>query len=178
MQFDRPIPGQSLTTTPKSAPYERPPEISDPRQALEAHLDNLMKEDAMEDALFFLEEGLDLVTLVEGMLRGAVMEGIHSIDISLIIAPALHEFIKGAALSADIKFEEGFEDKKAKKAITYSRNVARAKRMLEELGEEDTTLDPMSLEDTQIDNSMETVEEPIEEPVEEPQQGLMARRVA
>ncbi len=63
MQFDRPIPGQSLTTTPKSAPYERPPEISDPRQALEAHLDNLMKEDAMEDALFFLEAGLDLVTL-------------------------------------------------------------------------------------------------------------------
>ena len=50
--------------------------------------------------------------------------------------------------------------------------------MLEELGEEDTTLDPMSLEDTQIDNSMETVEEPMEEPVEEPQQGLMARRVA
>ena len=30
MQFERPVPGQSLTTTPKSAPYERPPEITDP----------------------------------------------------------------------------------------------------------------------------------------------------
>lgn len=29
MQFERPVPGQSLTTTPKSAPYERPPEITD-----------------------------------------------------------------------------------------------------------------------------------------------------
>ena len=77
MQFDRPIPGQSLTTTPKGAPYERPPELSDPVDALEAHLDNLMKDGAMEDVLFFLEEGVDLVTLVEGILRSAVMEGIH-----------------------------------------------------------------------------------------------------
>ena len=41
MQFDRPIPGQSLTSTPKGAPYERPPEINDPMEALEMHLDNL-----------------------------------------------------------------------------------------------------------------------------------------
>ena len=176
MQFDRPIPGQSLTTTPKAAPYERPAELTDPREALEAHLDNLMKEGAMDDALFFLEEGLDLVTLVDGILRGAVMEGIHSIDVSLIIAPALHEFIKGAALRADVDFEEGFENKKAKQAITYSRNVARAKRMLDELKQTDDMSDPMSLEKTQVaKNIKETVEEPVEE---EPQQGLMARRVA
>mgnify|MGYP003136208791 FL=1 len=173
MQFDRPIPGQSLTTPPKAAPYERPPDVTDPREALELHLDNLMKEGAMDDILFFLEEGLDLVTLVEGILRSAVMEGIHSIDISLIIAPVLHEFIKGAALRAGIDFEEGFENKKAKQAITYSRNVSRAKRMLKELRGEDKP-DPMSLEDTEMPEPQETMEEPMEEPE---QQGLMARRM-
>jgi len=40
----------------------------------------------MEDAMYFLEAGLDLVTLVQGILRSAVMEGIHTIDVSLIIA--------------------------------------------------------------------------------------------
>ena len=173
MQFDRPIPGQSLTTPPKAAPYERPPDVTDPREALELHLDNLMKEGAMDDILFFLEEGLDLVTLVEGILRSAVMEGIHSIDISLIIAPVLHEFIKGAALRAGIDFEEGFENKKAKQAITYSRNVSRAKRMLKELRGEDKP-DPMSLEDTEMPEPQETMEQPMEEPE---QQGLMARRM-
>jgi len=176
MQFDRPLPGQSLTTTPKAAPYERPPEVTDPREALELHLDNLMKDGAMEDALFFLEEGLDLVTLVEGIVRSAVMEGIHSIDVSLIIAPVLHEFIKGAALRSDVEFDEGVENTKMKKAMSYSRNVARAKRMLDELGEDVT--DPMSLENTEMPDNTETVEEPIEEPVEESQQGLMTRRVA
>ena len=175
MQLDRPIPGQSLTTTPKGAPYERPPELSDPIDALEAHLDNLMKDGAMEDVLFFLEEGVDLVTLVEGIARSAVMEGIHSIDISLIIAPVLHEFIKGAALRAGIEFEEGFENKKAKQAITYSRNVSRAKRMMKELRGEDTP-DPMSLEDTEMPEAEQDMEAPMEEPVE-PQQGLMQRRM-
>ena len=173
MQFDRPIPGQSLTTPSKSAPYERLPDVTDPREALELHFDNLMKEGAMDDALFFLEEGLDLVTLVEGIVRSAVMEGIHSIDISLIIAPVLHEFIKGAALRAGIDFEEGFENKKAKQAITYSRNVSRAKRMLKELRGEDKP-DPMSLEDTEMPEPQETMEQPMEEPE---QQGLMARRM-
>ena len=173
MQFDRPIPGQSLTTPSKSAPYERLPDVTDPREALELHLDNLMKEGAMDDVLFFLEEGLDLVTLVEGIVRSAVMEGIHSIDISLIIAPVLHEFIKGAALRAGIDFEEGFENKKDKQAITYSRNVSRAKRMLKELKGEDKP-DPMSLEDTEMPEPQETMEEPMEEPE---QQGLMTRRM-
>ncbi len=173
MQFDRPIPGQSLTTPPKAAPYERPPDVTDPREALELHLDNLMKDGAMDDVLFFLEEGLDIVTLVEGIARSAVMEGIHSIDISLIIAPVLHEFIKGAALRAGIDFEEGFGNKKAKQAITYSRNVSRAKRMLKELKGEDKP-DPMSLEDTEMPEPQETMEEPMEEPE---QQGLMARRM-
>ena len=173
MQFNRAIPGQSLTTPPKAAPYERPPDVTDPREALELHLDNLMKEGAKDDVLFFLEEGLDLVTLVEGIVRSAVMEGIHSIDISLIIAPVLHEFIKGAALRAGIDFEEGFENKKDKQAITYSRNVSRAKRMLKELRGEDKP-DPMSLEDTEMPEPQETMEEPMEEPE---QQGLMARRM-
>mgnify|MGYP003117274372 CR=1 FL=1 len=173
MQFDRPIPGQSLTTTPKAAPYERPPELTDPIDALEAHLDNLMKDGAMEDVLFFLEEGIDLVTLVEGILRSAVMEGVHSIDVSLIIAPALHEFIKGAALRADVEFDEGFEPKDAKKIVSYRRNVRRAQRMLSEVRGEDKP-SPVSLEDTKMPEETEMIEEPV---AEEPQQGLMARRV-
>ena len=99
LMFERPIPGQSLTAEPKSQAFERPPEITDPIEALDAHMDNLAREGAMEDALYFLEFGIDLVTLVQGILRGAVMEGIHSIDVSLIIAPVLHEHIKGFALA-------------------------------------------------------------------------------
>ena len=39
--FDAPIPGQSLTSEPKNAPFERPPEIVNPEEALMVHLKRL-----------------------------------------------------------------------------------------------------------------------------------------
>ena len=164
LMFERPIPGQSLTAEPKSQAFERPPEITDPIEALDVHMDNLAKEGAMEDALYFLEFGVDLVTLVQGILRGAVMEGIHSIDVSLIIAPVLHEHIKGFADAAKLDYDEGFENEEGKKALAYKRDVARAKEMMKKLKEEEG-------------------EAPTPEPMEEPEvqeqepvkTGLMAR---
>jgi len=169
LMFERPIPGQSLTAEPKSQAFERPPEITDPIEALDAHIDNLAREGAMEDALYFLEFGVDLVTLVQGMLRGAVMEGIHSIDVSLIIAPVLHEHIKGFADASGVEYDEGFENEEGKKALSYRRDVARAKEMLKQIKEEEDAPSP--------DVVVEAAEEPEPEVEEqEPvQTGLMAR---
>ena len=132
MQFNRPVPGQSLTSTPKGAPYERPPEINDPVKALDYHLDILDNPKAVEQAMFMLEMGVDLSTLVEGITRNAVIEGIHSIDISLIIAPVIHEYLKGYADSLDVNYDEGFEDKEENERISYARNEALALKFLSE----------------------------------------------
>jgi hypothetical protein len=173
LTFERPIPGQSLTTEPKNAPYERPPEMTDPIEALDAHIDNLLKPGAMEDVLYFLEFGVDLVTMVQGILRSAVMEGIHSIDVSLIIAPVLHEYIKGFADAADLDYEEGFENEEQKKALSYKRDVARAKKLLDELREEEGEEVPTTMEDMNQEPEAELeVEAAEEEPVKT---GLMAR---
>jgi len=171
LTFERPIPGQSLTTEPKNAPYERPPEIVDPIEALDVHIENLLKPGAMEDALYFLEYGVDLVTLVQGILRGAVMEGIHSIDVSLIIAPVIHEYIKGFADAADLDYKEGWETEEEEKALSYRRDVERARELMKKLGEQ---------EDEAIPTTMEKMtEEPEMEPEVEEEQpaptGLMAR---
>ena len=171
LTFERPIPGQSLTTEPKNAPYERPPEIVDPIEAIDVHIDNLLKPGAMEDVLYFLEYGVDLVTLIQGILRSAVMEGMHSIDVSLIIAPVLHEYIKGFAEAADLDYDEGFENEQQKKALSYRRDVDRAKKMLEELRKQEGEEIPTTMEEMTEEPEMEPeVEE--EEPVKT---GLMAR---
>ena len=73
LQYERAIPGQSLIESPKNAAFERPPDIADPVEALEAHLDMLEKPGAVEDTLHFLEIGVDLQPLVQGMLRNAVV---------------------------------------------------------------------------------------------------------
>ena len=141
MQFNRAIPGQSLTTPPKSAPYERPPQISDPLEAIDYHLEQLDDPKAVEELMFFLELGVDLSTLVEGVARKAVLDGIHSIDISLSIAPVIHEYIKGYADALDIDYDEGFEDKEEEENIMYGRRLLLAKKMLADQKERDFEYD-------------------------------------
>jgi hypothetical protein len=171
MAFERPIPGQSLTTEPKNAPYERPPEIVDPIEALDVHIENLLKPGAMEDALYFLEYGVDLVTLVQGILRGAVMEGIHSIDVSLIIAPVIHEYIKGFADAADLDYKEGWETEEEEKALSYRRDVERARELMKKLGEQEDEAIPTTMKEMTEEPEME----PEVEQEEPAKAGLMAR---
>ena len=112
--YNAPIPGQSLTTAPKQFPYERPPEITDPEDALKMHLDRLGDPEKQEAIVDALELDVDIVTLTEGILRGAVASGIHSVDVSQIIAPVVHRFIKKVADDAGVEYDEGLEDKEAK----------------------------------------------------------------
>ena len=173
MIFDRVQPGFSLTQEPKGAPFENPPDITDPEEAAMYHLDRMNNADAFEDISYFLEEGIDIPTLVQGILRNAVFQGVHSIDVSLIVAPTLHEYNKDRAV------------------IRYQRNVARAEKMLKKLGV--SAERTMSGEETEEDDGMkdqmeamivaDTEEKPMEEvapeetaePPMEELKGLMAR---
>ena len=171
--FNVPIPGESLTVEPKSMPYERPPEISDPIEALDLHIDNITRPEAMEDMFFFLDSGLELTALVEGILRSAVMAGMHSIDVSLIIAPVLHEEIKALALEAGVEFEEGFDNEEEKNATSYRRDVSRAKNMMKELREKEGEVVGMGVSITPVEVTATEIKE---EPVKEAPKGLMARK--
>ena len=133
MIFDRVPPGYSLTQESKGTPFQNPPEINDPEEAAMYHLDKMNNAQAFEDIGFFLEEGIDIPTLVQGITRGGVMAGIHSVDVSLIIAPVIHEFIKDVGDVLGIDYEEGLEDPKARARQKYRRDVARADRMLKKL---------------------------------------------
>tara|TARA_R110000782_G_scaffold3228_2_gene11921 strand:+ start:14265 stop:14816 length:552 start_codon:yes stop_codon:yes gene_type:complete len=125
------IPGQSLTAEPKNAPYENPPQMTEPEEVVFFHLERLAKR--TDDLLDAMELGLDVVTLTEGILRGAVMEGRHSVDVSLIIAPIIHEFIKSSADRAGIDYDEGFPDESDdRKMVKYAVNSKKARKMLDE----------------------------------------------
>ena len=183
MMFDRPPAGYSLTQEPKGAPFENPPEMSNPTEAARYHINRLSDPELIEDAMFFLEQGVDIVSLVQGILRGAVMQGQHSVDVSLIIAPILHEFIKQAADVTDTPYEEGFENKKSKAVIKYTRDVARAKSMLDKLDikpdkpSEDMPDESMIVDDDSKDEVMEMMEENIEEIEKEKPMGLMSKEM-
>ena len=174
--FSAPIPGQSLTSEVKNAAWENPPEMSAPEDAVMWHITRLNDPKKFKAIFELLELGLDVVTLTEGLLRTAVADGRHSIDVSLIIAPIIHELIVGRAKAADIIFDEGIEedDEEIQKDIDYRIESAKADKIIKEM-EKTGEINLSPLKNTE--KEMTDPEMPVEETKEEPK-GLMSRRTA
>lgn len=174
--FSAPIPGQSLTSEVKNAAWENPPEMSAPEDAVMWHITRLNDPKKFKAIFELLELGLDVVTLTEGLLRTAVADGRHSIDVSLIIAPIIHELIVGRAKAADIIFDEGLEEKneEVQKDLDYRIESAKADKIIKEM-EKTGEINLSPLKNTE--KQMTDPEMPVKETKEEPK-GLMSRRTA
>ena len=172
--FSAPIPGQSLTSEPKNSPWENPPQFSTPEDALIYHIEKLKDPKKLKSIAGLLTLGLDVVTMTEGLLRNAVIQGRHNIDVSLIIAPIIHEYIVGVADAAGVEYSEGIEEEDVDmKEIEYSLRSREAEKILSDLKDnKEIDLSAMSEESPEVG---EMLEEPEVEEQEEPM-GLMSRR--
>ena len=186
-----PIPGQSLTDEPKNYPWENPPEITDPEEAISMHMSKFNDPEVIDNMLDLLDIGFPVRALAESILTTSVAAGWHSIDVSLIIAPFIHEHIISMANEAGISYVEGFEkDEEAAQEKERQFILAKARQMLKSTPKEErdagydmameslgildkpeSEYDSMQEEAPVMDDSMiETEEEP-----QQMQRGLMAR---
>lgn len=110
--FSAPIPGQSLTDTPKNYPWERPAEITDPREAIKFHIDGINRPEALDNIIEMLQIGIPVNALSKTALTTAQMEGIHSVDVSLIIRDVIKEEFISIAEEAGIDYVTGDEPSK------------------------------------------------------------------
>jgi len=97
-----PIPGQSLTDTPKNYPWENPPQMADYEEVTKYYIGRLADQDVMDDLAVLFDGGMPIAPLVESITTMGVMEGLHTVDVSLIVAPVLHAFIKASMLEYGI----------------------------------------------------------------------------
>jgi hypothetical protein len=173
--FSAPIPGQSLTSEPRNYAWENPPEYAAPEDALIWHIRRLEEPKKIKSMLGLLELGLDVVTMTEGLLRGAVADGRHSVDVSMIIAPVIHEYIVGTADAAGVEYSEGLDEEDVDfEGIDYSIREREARKILDQMDEESGNVDLSPLKEEEPMDEM-----PMEEPeVKEEPKGLMARRTA
>ena len=127
-----PIPGQSLTDEPSNYPWERPPETADPTEALSMHLKKMAGPKYMESALFMMELGIPAEVVTNTTLTMAIGNGIHSVDVGLIIAPAIHKEVVSIAEMAGIEYDEHFpedeEKEQAAKKMLQARVISKLKK--------------------------------------------------
>lgn len=133
-----PIPGQSLTDEPKNYPWENPPEITDPEEAIAMHMSKFNDPEVIDNMLDLLDVGFPVRALAESILTASVAAGWHSIDVSLIVAPFIHEHIISMANEAGISYVEGFEkDEEAEQEKERQFILAKAREMLKSTPKEE-----------------------------------------
>lgn len=174
--MDALIPGQSLTKPPRNYPWERPYEIVDPEEAVQYHLERLSRPDTIDNVLFALEMGVPVKHMTKGLMTAATGNGIHNVDVGLIIYPVVAEFIRTAATEADVSFINDFENAETKKQDEDAKVMALLKKSLEETPEEQQDSGFEMIKDI-TEAPQEMPEEPSEEqPVmEDKPRGLMSR---
>lgn len=186
-----PIPGQSLTDEPKNYPWENPPEITDPEEAIAMHMSKFNDPEVIDNMLDLLDIGFPVRALAESILTTSVAAGWHSIDVSLLVAPFIHEHIISMANEAGVSYVEGFEkDEEAAQEKERQFILAKATQMLKDTPEGDRdagyemameslgVLDKPEEEYQTIQEETPEMDTSIMETEEEPQQmqrGLMAR---
>ena len=156
--LDAPIPGQSLTTEPKSRPWEQPPKYTTAEEALDFYVPRLSDPEMVAPMVDVMERGTTVVAVAEMIQSSGVMQGLHSVDVGLIIAPVIVELLITQADLAEIEYKVGTE----KSDIPDSSMINRA---VDNAGEEyfDTGVDPME-------------EEIMEEAPQVQPEGIMSRR--
>lgn len=188
-----PIPGQSLTDEPKNYAWENPPEITDPEEAIAMHMSKFNDPEVIDNMIDLLDIGFPVRALTESILTASVAAGWHNIDVSLIVAPFLHEHIISMANEAGVSYVEGFEkNEEAAQEKERQYILTKATQMLKGTpkGEQDTGYE-MAMESLSVldkpEAEYQTLQEQEEAPEmegsimeteEEPQQmqrGLMAR---
>lgn len=160
--LDAPIPGQGMTAPLGDRPWQKPARFTTPEQALAFYVDRITQEKQVDQMLDILELGVPVDTLVDTMQLGGVMEGLHSVDVGMIIAPALIETITQIAEKAGVKHTtEGQEEDP--NASTGSEVALNLQRIKDKKDKGVAVKEAMPKEETE------------EEP-EEKAKGLMARR--
>ena len=182
-----PIPGQSLTATPRQYKWERPPQMADQEEVVKYYINKLADKDVMDDLAVLFDGGMPISPFVETLTTTGVSEGLHSIDLSLIVGPVLHAFLKAAMLQYGIDAKDDTYDPEKDPTEREKRRLQTAIQLaLADAANQDRTAETDSgvavLQEVQQTLQEEAPQEEQEEPMAEPEaapaeprKGLMAR---
>ena len=160
--LSRPIPGQSLTAEVGGRPWQQPAQFSTVEDSMDWYLERFDSQEVVDELMAVVESGVPISTIANSMQLGAVLQGVHSIDVGVLIMPILMEMMRYLADETDTEYKIGDEVEKTDKPSDAVLNSALTK-LKKQQG--DDVSEPMMGEE------QEEQEESMPEP-----SGLMARR--
>ena len=165
--LDGPIAGQSLTSELGGRPWQNAPQCNTVDEAIEYYLDRMSTEEFTDQLVDVLEMGVPVTNLANTIQMGSVMDGIHNIDVGMLVMPLIMEMIMLVAEMSNVEYEDGLKDpNRGKTRDTLLTNVRAA--LEEKIKQKEGML--FEEEETEI-----TEEEEVDTEEEAPM-GLLSRR--
>ena len=176
--FAGPIPGQSLTAEPGNAPWEKPSKFSDPLDAFEMYMEQLADEEVLDDVMDMVDIGVPISVVAGTMLSMGVMEGMHTVDVKLLLKPLLMTQIKTLAEAMNVEYKMTMEEYRDKDAEAKQKRAAKlAAKLAMKTGAMTGTPDKgeeiMQKAEQELQEPQQQEEMPME--AEQAPQGLMAK---
>ncbi len=156
VSLSRPIPGQSLTHELRDRPWQNPPQFNTVEESMGWYLERFENDEIVEELMSIIEMGIPISTIANSMQLGAVLQGIHTIDVGVLVMPILIEIMKTLAEKTGIEYKMGDEPEETERPSDAS--IQSAINDIRKKGVEPVKEDTLEEEDD-------------EEPM-----GLMARR--
>lgn len=160
--FDRPIPGMAMTHEVGARPWQTPPALTTVEEATNYYAERMGTDQFKAQLFDVMEMGVPLTTLANTIQLASVMEGMHTVDVGMLMLPILVEMMMAIADSAGVKYQTGMEGMENERGTVANRIISDMAR------ERDMTQEDMPMAETE---EMMQEEQPQEEPM-----GLMSRR--
>ena len=93
VQFNAPIPGESLTAELGGRPWQTPPKLATVDEAIDYYMERMSSEDFMEQVVDVLESGVPVSTIANTLQLASVMDGIHTVDVGTLVVPVIMEMM-------------------------------------------------------------------------------------
>ena len=154
--FDMPIPGMALTHELGARPWQTPPEMSTFEEGLDFYVSRIVEPKNAARLLDIIETGIPLTAIAETLTLGGAMQGLHTIDVAVLVNPVLVELMEGLAKNAEVKYTVGDTDGEE---LPDDALLAKAMASLSEIDKEELK--------EEMDNTEVEADKP---------KGLMARR--
>ena len=156
--FDAPIPGQSLTMELGARPWQNASRFTTVDDTIDYYMERMSSEEFMVQLAEVLEAGVPVTSIANSIQLSSVMEGVHTVDVGMLVLPMIMEMLMMIGDSAGVKYDKGLEN--PNKPILRNSTIAKAVAEYE-----------AKIEDKDVVEETEDKEVEDEEPT-----GLMARR--
>ena len=101
--FAAPVPGQSLTDTPRNYPWEHAPQYATVEDASMQIWEGLHSDAAMEKVIILLEAGLTVEEIVKVIIFAGFVEGKFNPDVGLLLTPIVAKMVMAIGKKAGVE---------------------------------------------------------------------------